>query len=49
VPVKAGKLVTLRFVLWDSQDPLLDSTVLLDNFQWSLEAPQIGTRPISSR
>jgi hypothetical protein len=49
VPVKPGKLVTLRFVLWDSQDPLLDSTVLLDNFQWSLEAPQIGTRPISSR
>ncbi len=49
VPVKPGKLVTLRFVLWDSQDPLLDSTVLLDNFQWSLEAPEIGTRPISSR
>jgi hypothetical protein len=48
VPVKPGKIVTLRFVLWDSGDPLLDSTVLLDNFQWSLEAPEIGTRPITA-
>jgi hypothetical protein len=48
VPVKSGKVISLRFVLWDSEDPLLDSTVLLDNFQWSLDAPRIGTRPISS-
>jgi hypothetical protein len=48
VPIKPGKVFTIRFVLWDSGDPLLDSTVLLDNFQWSLEAPQIGTRPIST-
>jgi hypothetical protein len=48
VPIKPGKIITLRFVLWDSGDPLLDSTVLIDNFQWSLEAPEIGTRPISA-
>jgi hypothetical protein len=48
VPVQPGKIVTLRFVLWDSADPLLDSTVLIDNFRWSLDSPQLGTRPITS-
>jgi hypothetical protein len=48
VPVQPGKIVTLRFVLWDSADPLLDSTVLIDNFRWSLESTQLGTRPITS-
>jgi hypothetical protein len=48
VPVPSGRLVTLRFVLWDSGDPLLDSSVLIDNFQWSLEMPEVGTGPISS-
>jgi hypothetical protein len=48
VPVPPGKVVSVRFVLWDSGDPLLDSSVVLDNFQWSLEMPQVGTGPISA-
>jgi hypothetical protein len=48
VPVPPGKIVTLRIVLWDSGDPLLDSSVVIDNFQWSLEMPVVSTGPISS-
>ncbi|MET0286022.1 MAG: choice-of-anchor L domain-containing protein [Polyangiales bacterium] len=49
MPVRAGRTFTLRFVLWDSGDPLLDSTVLLDNFRWLNTAPSGNTVPISSR
>jgi hypothetical protein len=38
VPVEPGSDVTLRFVLWDSGDPLLDSTVAIDNFRFLVEA-----------
>lgn len=34
-PVKPGETITLRFVIWDTSDQLLDSSVLLDNFRWS--------------
>jgi Cys-rich repeat protein len=34
-PVKPGETITLRFVIWDTSDRLLDSIVLLDNFRWS--------------
>jgi hypothetical protein len=37
-PVEPGSEVTLRFAIWDSGDPVLDSLVLIDNFLWSLEA-----------
>jgi hypothetical protein len=47
VPVPAGKVVTLQFVLWDSADPLLDSTVVVDNFQWSVEEQSVITGPIT--
>lgn len=48
VPVEAGKLLTVRFVLWDSGDPRLDSTALVDNFSWSLASPrEPGTSPIA--
>jgi hypothetical protein len=47
VPVKPGEVFTLRFMLWDSGDPLLDSTVLIDNFRWSLQEQDIITGPIS--
>lgn len=44
-----GKTFTIRFVLWDSGDPLLDSTVLVDNFTWSFDAPRRpGTSPIAN-
>lgn len=36
-PVEGGKEITLRFAIWDSGDGAYDSTVLLDNFQWSVD------------
>jgi hypothetical protein len=33
-PAIGGTTLTLRFVVWDSGDGLLDSTLLLDNFRW---------------
>jgi len=48
VPVKPREVVTVRFVLWDSGDPLLDSTALIDNFRWSIDMPpEPGTSPIA--
>jgi hypothetical protein len=38
VPVERGSEITLRFAIWDSGDAIHDSTVLIDNFQWSVEA-----------
>jgi len=32
--VVAGETITIRFMIWDVSDHLLDSTVLLDNFRW---------------
>jgi hypothetical protein len=37
-PVEPGSEITLRFAIWDSGDGAYDSTVLLDNFQWSVDA-----------
>jgi hypothetical protein len=33
-PVKAGETFTLDLMIWDTGDGDLDSSVLLDNFQW---------------
>lgn len=38
-PVDRGSIVRLRFALWDTSDPLLNSTVLIDNFRWDPESP----------
>ncbi|MFT3927611.1 MAG: choice-of-anchor L domain-containing protein [Myxococcales bacterium] len=50
VPVDPTRgYLTLRFLLWDSADPNLDSTVAIDNLQFetlTLEEP--STRPISA-
>jgi hypothetical protein len=35
VPVQPGETITLRFIIFDEGDGILDSSVLLDNFQWS--------------
>jgi hypothetical protein len=43
-PVTPGSIITLRFAIWDSGDGSLDSTVLIDNFEWSAEA---ATQPIT--
>jgi len=36
--VQPGSTIKLRFAIWDSGDSTLDSTVLIDNFEWSVEA-----------
>ncbi len=36
-PVVPGETITLRFAVWDTQDRMLDSLVLLDNFRWHAE------------
>jgi hypothetical protein len=40
--VVPGEVIKLRFVIWDTGDQYLDSLVLLDNFQWSLDASTPG-------
>ena len=48
-PVAPGSIVTLRFAIWDSGDPVLDSTVLIDNFEWSVDpATQPITEPVKN-
>ena len=34
VPVPPGQKIILRIAIWDSGDGLLDSTSVIDNFQW---------------
>ena len=45
-PVKASTVITLRFAVWDTQDEVLDSTALIDKFEWSVEEPKVETTPI---
>jgi len=46
-PVSGGSEFTLRFAIWDMGDPILDSTVLIDNFTWSTEGGDIPvTNPV---
>jgi hypothetical protein len=47
VPVKGEKTITLRFTLWDTADATLDSTALIDKFQWSVDNPDVTeTTPV---
>lgn len=43
--VTPGEVVELRFIIWDSSDQLFDSLVLLDNWQWSVQASEPGVAP----
>ena len=36
-PVTPGETVTLRFTIWDAADTSLDSTVLIDGFEWIVD------------
>lgn len=36
-PVAPGTVVTLRFTVWNQGDHALDSTVIIDDFKWSVE------------
>ncbi|HEY6460354.1 MAG TPA: choice-of-anchor L domain-containing protein, partial [Polyangiaceae bacterium] len=35
-----GKDITIVFAVWDSGDGILDSTALVDNFEWSIQPGQ---------
>jgi hypothetical protein len=42
-----GSVVTLRWAIWDAGDQVLDSTVLVDNFEFSVEpAAGASTEPV---
>lgn len=41
--VNGNEIITLRIAIWDTSDARLDSLVVLDNFQWSVEASDPGT------
>lgn len=41
--LKPGETTELRFAIGDTNDPWYDSVVLLDAFDWSLQATQPGT------
>jgi hypothetical protein len=42
--VVPGEIIELRFTIWDTGDQWYDSLVLLDNFQWSVNASTPGTK-----
>ena len=43
--IKAGEQFTLEFMIWDAGDGILDSTVLIDHFQWIGGTPAVpGTQ-----
>lgn len=44
-PVTGGEIITLRFAVWDSGDPDLDSLVLIDGFSWEIEDAPVRTIP----
>jgi hypothetical protein len=41
--VVGGEIITLRFAIWDTSDQVFDSTVLIDDFKWSVDAAEPGT------
>ncbi len=48
-PVKGGAEVTVRFAIWDGGDPVMDSSVLIDDFEWLTESGvQVGTAVIAA-
>lgn len=42
-PINPGEQFTLEFMIWDAGDGLLDSSVLVDHFQWIGGAVSTGT------
>lgn len=48
VPVTGGEEFSIRFAIWDTGDSVLDSTALVDNFQWIANGGTvaIGTTPV---
>lgn len=48
-PIGAGEEFTIRFAIWDTGDQYLDSTVLVDRFQWIADGGTVvvGTDPVA--
>ena len=44
-PVTPGELITMHFAIWDTTDHIFDSTILLDNWEWSTVELPIQTQP----
>jgi hypothetical protein len=44
-PIVPGETMTIEFMTWDTGDQIYDSTVLLDAFEWSVNAATVGTVP----
>ena len=45
-PVAPNTIITVRFAVWDTGDEVLDSTVLIDKWEWSVEEPDVVTTPV---
>lgn len=43
--VVPGETMEIRFTIWDTSDGLFDSTVLLDSWEWSVQASEPGVTP----
>jgi hypothetical protein len=42
-PVVSGETIQIEFMIFDVSDTILDSLVILDNFQWSIDPSGVGT------
>ncbi|MCB9567339.1 MAG: choice-of-anchor L domain-containing protein [Myxococcales bacterium] len=43
--VTPGETMEIRFTIWDTGDQVWDSVVLLDSWEWSVQAAQPGVQP----
>jgi hypothetical protein len=43
--VTPGEVFEIRFAIWDSSGHIYDSLVLLDDWEWSVEAAEPGVAP----
>jgi len=47
-PIHPGEQFTLELMIWDAGDGILDSSVLLDHFQWlGVSTPTPITQPVA--
>lgn len=44
-PIVPGEVMTLDLTIFDVSDNVLDSLVLLDGFEWSIDPSDVGTEP----
>ena len=45
-PADPGTEITIRWGVYDSGDGVLDSTTLIDNWQWTADPGEVGTTPV---